>query len=86
MSEQTITIIKKSCDVCGYEITIDNEDDERIKKFRMPVSFTTDQTEGLPCKPYIFYETIDLCEECSAKAVTLLGMGAQGYNSYRFKK
>ena len=67
------------CDVCGKT---------EAKSTMLTVVFTTGQTEGRSCKPYLETCTIDLCETCLDKVmsgVMLFASGAQGYNTYYFK-
>ena len=71
---KTVEIVK--CDLCG-----------KVKKtgchtVKYPVLFTSDQTEGRSCEPYISYENIDVCDECLSKIIKVTGYGAQGYNNY----
>ena len=72
------TTTKTFCDICKKEASI------TIVKY--PVVFTTDQTEGRPCKPYISYLCIDMCEECEDAALMITAVGAQGVNSFSIKK
>lgn len=64
------------CDICGKDV-------EGIKNTKYPVLFTTEQTEGRSCKPYISYQDIDLCPECLKNVIKIGGCGAQGYNKYK---
>lgn len=75
MSRQTVTIVK--CDLCGKE--------ENVRHLKYPVLFTTDQTEGRGCTPYISHKELDLCDECIDKVIKITGWGAQGYNHYSIK-
>lgn len=64
------------------------EDDGHIKK-KISVIFHTEQTEGRPRAPYLTIESIDICESCLDKILSgnmLHGSGAQGNNTYYFKK
>lgn len=72
------TIEKYFCDICGKE-----SDTQSIS---CPVLFLTDQTEGKPVRPYITYETLDLCDSCLRKVVSVSAIGAQGYNTYSFSE
>jgi hypothetical protein len=68
------------CDVCKKET--------QIKTKTLPVIFTTEQTEGRSCKPYLETNRIDICEECGRLIISgnfLYGTGAQGHNQYRFR-
>ena len=79
MSIQTITTYH--CDVCKVITPTQNT-------LKIQVIFTTEQTEGRPCDPYLTDKNLDLCEMC-LKAVLkgnyIFGSGAQGYNAYYFK-
>jgi hypothetical protein len=68
------TITQTYCDICKKETP--------ITTITYPVFFTTDQTEGRPCKPYISNENIDMCEECKRAALMIEAIGAQGVNEY----
>jgi len=72
------TIEKVYCDICEAEA-------ECIHN-KFTVYFTTDQTEGRPCKPYLSIETLDVCKDCLEKAITIEASGAQGYNKYHFRR
>lgn len=76
MSRKTVTIVK--CDICGKE--------ENVRAVKYPVLFTTEQTEGRCCTPYLSYQELDLCDECIDKVVKVKGWGAQGYNHYSLKE
>lgn len=68
------------CDVCG---------DTANKNINTTVVFITEQTEGRDCEPYLDNKNIDICTSCLKeilKGKMLFGSGAQGYNSYWFKK
>ena len=39
-------------------------------------------TEGRSVNPYIAYEKLDCCIDCSKKILKITGYGAQGYNNY----
>ena len=79
MSIKTIQIIK--CDICGAETTTDAE--KKFLRVKYPVIFTTNQTDGIACKPYISEQDIHICGECQPKVLKIVGQGAQGYNEYR---
>lgn len=69
-----------NCDVCGKETD--------VKKKRMDVLFTTDQTEGRSCDTHLSQEDVELCGNCMAhvlKGNYIYGSGCQGYNKYWFK-
>lgn len=69
------------CDICHKKATTHKT---------LQVIFTTEQTEGRPCKPYLsFPEELDLCNGCLGKIMNgnyVIASGAQGYNNYYFKK
>lgn len=69
------------CDICHKKATTHKT---------LQVIFTTEQTEGRSCKPYLsFPEELDLCDDCLGKIMKgnyVFGSGAQGYNDYYFKK
>ena len=69
------------CDICHKKATTHKT---------LQVIFTTEQTEGRPCTPYLSYpETLDLCDDCLGKIMNgnyVFASGAQGYNDYYFKK
>lgn len=65
------------CDVCGVEI-------DEAHSVTVPVKWTTEQTEGRPCTPYIEEKTLDLCDECFEKAVTIEARGCMRFNQYSF--
>ena len=87
MAERHQTI--KECDMCKKEITFTEDSkldiEEKIKRVRLPVLFLTEQTEGRSTTPYVTHETIDMCEDCLGRAITIHAIGAQGYNQYWFK-
>lgn len=73
------TIIEYSCDVCCKKA--------ETKKESIQVVFTTEQTEGRQCEPYLSIQKIDICQDCKdriLKGDMLFGAGAQGYNRYVF--
>lgn len=63
------------CDCCGLP--------KPTMKVKYPVLFSTDQTEGRACDPYISMETLDLCVDCIQDSIRIRGAGAQGYNEYK---
>lgn len=70
------------CDIC-------HERANNHKKIQ--VIFTSEQTEGHGCTPYIdeFLWPLDLCDKCLSKILDgnyVFASGAQGYNNYYFKK
>lgn len=55
------------------------------KGTKLQVIFTTDQTEGRSCRPYLDNVTIDICDECMAKVLdgrAIYASGAMGHNQY----
>ena len=74
---KTETITKVTCDICSKIV----KEDEAIT-VEYPVIFTTETTEGRSVKPYITYEKLDCCINCSKKILKVTGYGAQGYNDY----
>lgn len=74
-------ITKYYCDVCETETKKEN------KKAR-DVIFTTEQTEGRRCQPYLSRETFWLCDRCEDKVLKgnyIFAEGGQGYNNYYFQ-
>lgn len=69
------------CDICHKKATTHKT---------LQVIFTTEQTEGRSCKPYLsFPEELDLCDDCLGEIMKgnyVFGSGTQGYNDYYFKK
>lgn len=73
------------CDVCKAVLPYSFEKDFNKK---IPVIFTTEQTEGRSVEAYFQYEEIDICKECEKRALSgeaIFASGAQGYNTYQFK-
>lgn len=70
-------IVKKTivCDCCKLE--------KPTQKVKYPVLFLTEQTEGRNVDPYISYQNLDLCKECISNSISIYGVGAQGYNTYK---
>ena len=68
----TVEVIK--CDLCGSEAD--------CISVNYPVVFTSDQTEGRPCKPYVSQQKIDVCHKCKGKILRVTGYGAMGFNKY----
>lgn len=63
----------------------DCENNPQKKGFKIQVIFTTDQTEGRSCEPYLSDETIDICKSCLDKVLKgnyIFASGAMGYNTY----
>ncbi len=74
------TITTHKCDLCGGG-------NPNLKQ-RIPVVFTTEQTEGRPCKPHLTTETLDVCNACMDRIVEsypLTASGAQGCNTYKWR-
>jgi hypothetical protein len=75
------TITKCTCDLC--------QEPAKFLQQPVPVAFLTEQTEGRPCKPYLTTTAIDLCDGCLQRIVDsypLTAYGAQGYNTYEWRK
>jgi len=71
-----------TCDICKADNVPVRED------FLTEAIFTTEQTEGRSCTPYLVHYKLDVCEKCIEKKLkgeVLYGAGAQGYNRYWFK-
>lgn len=84
-----VTKTECKCDLCkttkSYTHIEQFKDD--FKELSVPVVFLTEQDEGRPCKPYFSNETILFCNKCYDKFLKkypITGIGAQGYNSYKF--
>lgn len=80
MSSITTTIIK--CDIkdCGKE---------NSKTVRLQVIFTSNQTDGSSCPPYLEAVNIDLCDQCLSRVLKgeyIFAYGGQGFNTYYFKE
>ena len=71
----TVTTEKVTCDICGREVPCLRVD--------YPVVFTSEQTEGRPCKPYVQQTSLDLCPDCAAMSLRVNAYGAQGFNTYQ---
>lgn len=79
MSIKTVTTFH--CDVCKAIMPTQTT-------LKIQTIFTTEQTEGKPCAPYLTHKDLDLCELCLTKIFDgnyLFASGAQGYNTYYFK-
>jgi len=77
------TMIITKCDIDKCK-NINNVKNEKIQ-----VIFQTEQTEGRNCKPYLSIVSIDLCSSCKEKVLNgnaIMAYGAQGFNSFIFKK
>ena len=68
-----------ACDICGAELA------ER-RPVNVPAVWTTEQTEGRFCEPHCGVERLDLCEERADRVHVVEAAGAQGRNSYVFRK
>lgn len=61
----------------------------REEPLELDVIFTSEQTEGRSCPPYLSSEKVDLCPQCINKVLEgnyIWANGAQGHNTYYFKK
>ena len=75
-----------TCDICGAGKIYDANFKEGVA---ITVIFVTEQTEGHPAEPYLHLKTIDTCCDCYANILegnAVFAKGAQGYNTYYFKK
>lgn len=73
--------------ICDVDNCITNNED--VKSVDLQVIFETNQTDGRSCKPYLSNEKVDLCTNCRQKILDnnyLHAYGAQGHNTYYFKK
>lgn len=68
------------CDICGKEVG-----KKDYVSVGLLVKFTTDQTEGRPCKPYFSREDFGLCWDCLDKTVVVEASGCMGHNHYRWR-
>lgn len=76
------TEIKTICDICKQEL-----DSNGKKDVKLSVIFTTEQTEGRSCTPYLSLETLDLCKhhyDNLMRGKMIFAHGAMGYNTYHF--
>ena len=67
-----------TCDVC--------EEKAHFQEQKIQVIFTTEQTEGRNCKPYLSIQIMDICDQCMRKILNgnaVWGNGAQGHNNYK---
>lgn len=69
--------------VCDIKKCENKAEKEQVK---MQVKFHTDQTEGRNVKPYLSFETLDMCEECYNSVIKsgsyINAWGAMGHNTY----
>ena len=80
------------CDVCKTvmderEVRNEGTTSDTIKKQSVSVVFTTEQTEGYPCKPHFESEALHICDKCLDRMLSgdqLFAKGAQGNNTYYF--
>ncbi len=75
------TIITCDIEKCNNDFLVETKD--------IQVIFTTDQTEGRSCTPYLSNEKVDICVDCLIKVLEgnyIWANGAQGHNTYYFKK
>ena len=68
-----------TCDLCGAQ-----RDD--VVSITYPVVFLTEQTEGHPCKPYIYISDIDVCPVCKKRILMVNATGCMGVNEYEVVK
>lgn len=69
------------CDIDGCSNTPDKEN----LNIAIQVIFTTEQTEGRGCEPYLSDEKLDICKSCLNKVLKgnyIFAYGAMGYNTY----
>jgi hypothetical protein len=79
--EKMSKIIITNCDVCGKEV------ETGINPQEMQVIFTTNQSDGLPCLPYLHNKRIDICSVCLSLRLTgnsIFAHGAQGNTKFYF--
>ena len=72
-------IEKYVCDLCKETAT-------KIAK-TIPVRFTSNQTDGYPCEPYLELHKSDLCDVCYTRIIEgqpLSAHGAMGNNTYKW--
>ena len=72
-----VTVTKVMCDLC--------KSTKDVKKEKIPIAFTTEQTEGRSITPYLTFEQMDICTDCLQRIVLdlpLTGHGAMGNNEY----
>lgn len=65
------------------------ENEPENKGFKIQAIFLTEQTEGRWTAPYLYNETIDICNNCLGRVLKgnyIFAAGAMGYNKYFFKK
>jgi hypothetical protein len=75
------TITTHTCDICQKPAT-------KMKQ-ATSVVFTTEQTEGRYCTPYLVIMPLDLCGECFERIVCttpLTAQGGQGHNIYEWRR
>ena len=72
-------VVTYHCDICKRKSGV------KMANVGVPHYFLTEQTEGTFLKtPRLETKTMDLCKGCVEKVVVVEGVGAQGYNQYRF--
>jgi len=79
---------KYTCDIEECKSECSNKSLPTINQVSIQVIFTTDQTEGRSCSPYLDMKKVDICKSCMAKVLQgnyIWAHGANGYNSYYFK-
>lgn len=77
-----IEIVKYKCDCCGKEVKKENI----FIGINYPLIFTTNQTDGVACKPYIQNKNVDLCDDCANKVLKLEASGAMGYDTLKIRE
>ena len=76
---RTVTVY--TCDICGKKLT----NPAKIKqKYRLPIIFHSETTEGKPVGQHVEYETVDICTDCFMKSINIHAVGARGCNEYWF--
>ena len=78
--------IRRTCDMCGFEVLAPEDYETSLKPRRLPVKFITEQTEGTSVdEPYIDMVNLNLCEECYKKFLDnypIKAVGCRGYNEF----
>ena len=72
-----------TCDICGNGSTKDREEKQ------LQVIFLTNQTDGAYSTPHLSSERVNYCKECEDRILNgeyVYGKGAQGYNTFHFKR
>lgn len=86
------TIISCDIDKCNNTITEIVHKGFQVERLIPPKSisviFTTEQTEGRSCEPYVESIILDICSDCMKKYINgdqIRAKGAQEHNVYYFK-